>query len=49
LNPILFQKGTRSLLGVPLLAHGDVVGVMHVGFNDASKTTRGDVLDVPVG
>jgi serine phosphatase RsbU (regulator of sigma subunit)/anti-sigma regulatory factor (Ser/Thr protein kinase) len=31
LNPILFQKGIRSLLGVPLLAHGDVVGVMHIG------------------
>jgi len=31
LNPILLQKGIRSLLGVPLLAHGDVVGVMHVG------------------
>jgi transcriptional regulator with GAF, ATPase, and Fis domain len=46
LNPILFQEGTRSLLGVPLLAHGDVVGVMHVGFNDALKTTSGDVLHV---
>jgi serine phosphatase RsbU (regulator of sigma subunit)/anti-sigma regulatory factor (Ser/Thr protein kinase) len=31
LNPILFQKGIRSLLGVPLVAHGDVVGVLHVG------------------
>jgi serine phosphatase RsbU (regulator of sigma subunit)/anti-sigma regulatory factor (Ser/Thr protein kinase) len=36
LNPILFQKGIRSLLGVPLLAHGDLVGVMHVG----TKTRR---------
>ena len=36
LNPILFQKGIKSLLGVPLLAHGDVVGVMHVG----TKTRR---------
>ncbi|HEV2951835.1 MAG TPA: GAF domain-containing protein, partial [Actinomycetota bacterium] len=31
LNPILFQKGIRSLLGVPLLANNEVVGVMHVG------------------
>jgi serine phosphatase RsbU (regulator of sigma subunit)/anti-sigma regulatory factor (Ser/Thr protein kinase) len=31
LNPILFQKGIRSLLGVPLIAHGDVVGVLHIG------------------
>lgn len=31
LNPILQQKRIRSLLGVPLLAHGDVLGVMHVG------------------
>ena len=31
LNPILRQKGIRSLLGVPLLAHGDVIGVIHVG------------------
>jgi serine phosphatase RsbU (regulator of sigma subunit)/anti-sigma regulatory factor (Ser/Thr protein kinase) len=30
-NPILFQKGIRSLLGVPLIAHGDVVGVLHIG------------------
>ena len=31
LNPILFQKGIRSLLGVPLIAHGEVVGVLHIG------------------
>ena len=31
LNPILFQKGIRSLLGVPLVAHGDLIGVLHVG------------------
>ena len=30
-NPLLRQKGIRSLLGVPLLAHGDVLGVLHVG------------------
>ena len=31
LNPILRQKGIKSLLGVPLLISGDVLGVMHVG------------------
>jgi signal transduction histidine kinase len=30
-NPILREKGIRSLLGVPLLVHGDVIGVVHVG------------------
>jgi len=31
LNPLLKQKGIRSLLGVPLLVEGRVIGVMHVG------------------
>jgi signal transduction histidine kinase len=31
LNPILREKGIKSLLGVPLLVQGDVVGVLHVG------------------
>jgi len=31
LNPILLDKGIRSLAGVPLLVHGAVVGVLHVG------------------
>ncbi|WP_433503513.1 ATP-binding SpoIIE family protein phosphatase [Pseudonocardia halophobica] len=31
LNPILREKGIRSLLGVPLLVAGDVIGVLHVG------------------
>ena len=30
-NPILRQKGLKSLLGVPLLVEGDVIGVLHVG------------------
>jgi serine phosphatase RsbU (regulator of sigma subunit)/anti-sigma regulatory factor (Ser/Thr protein kinase) len=36
MNPILYQKGIRSLFGVPLIVHGKVVGVMHVG----TKTHR---------
>jgi phosphoserine phosphatase RsbU/P len=31
LNPILMAKGIRSLVGVPLVAGGRVIGVMHVG------------------
>lgn len=35
-NPYLWQHRLRSLLGVPMLAEGQVVGVLHVG----SKTRR---------
>jgi serine phosphatase RsbU (regulator of sigma subunit)/anti-sigma regulatory factor (Ser/Thr protein kinase)/putative methionine-R-sulfoxide reductase with GAF domain len=31
LNPILLKRGVASLLGVPLLVEGDVIGVVHVG------------------
>ncbi len=31
LNPILREKGIRSLLGVPLMVEGRVIGVLHVG------------------
>ncbi len=31
LNPILREKGIQSLLGVPLLVEGAVIGVLHVG------------------
>ncbi|HEV2451481.1 MAG TPA: GAF domain-containing SpoIIE family protein phosphatase [Streptosporangiaceae bacterium] len=31
LNPILFHKGIKSLAGVPLVASGQVLGVLHVG------------------
>ena len=31
LNPILRQKGIKSLLGVPLLVAGEPIGVLHVG------------------
>jgi serine phosphatase RsbU (regulator of sigma subunit) len=36
LSPILHEKGIRSLLGVPLMFGGEVIGVLHVG----SLTTR---------
>jgi len=31
LNPILWSKGIHSLMGVPLIAGGRVIGVLHVG------------------
>jgi len=30
-NPILWEKGIRSMVGVPLLSAGRVIGVLHVG------------------
>jgi anti-sigma regulatory factor (Ser/Thr protein kinase)/putative methionine-R-sulfoxide reductase with GAF domain len=30
-NPILREKGIRSLLGVPLIVEGKLIGVLHVG------------------
>jgi sigma-B regulation protein RsbU (phosphoserine phosphatase) len=30
-NPLLVDRGIKSLLGVPLLAGGNVIGVIHVG------------------
>lgn len=31
LNPLLREKGIKSMLGVPLLVEGEVLGVFHVG------------------
>ena len=31
LNPILREKGIKSMLGVPLLVAGGVIGVLHIG------------------
>ncbi|HEY1917209.1 MAG TPA: GAF domain-containing SpoIIE family protein phosphatase [Streptosporangiaceae bacterium] len=42
-NPILLDKGIRSLAGVPLIAHGRVLGVMHVGSLTGQRFTRDDV------
>jgi len=42
-NPILRQKGIKSMLGVPLLTRGEVIGVLHVGTLTPRKFTRDDV------
>ncbi|NJC16345.1 putative methionine-R-sulfoxide reductase with GAF domain [Micromonospora profundi] len=31
INPVLLQTGVKSLLGVPIFARGDLIGVLHVG------------------
>jgi GAF domain-containing protein/anti-sigma regulatory factor (Ser/Thr protein kinase) len=41
-NPILREKGIRSLLGAPLLASGEVRGVVHVGTLHPREFTPGD-------
>jgi GAF domain-containing protein/anti-sigma regulatory factor (Ser/Thr protein kinase) len=41
-NPILREKGIRSLLGVPLLAEGRVIGVLHVGTLEPREFTYED-------
>ena len=35
-NPLMREKGVRSLLGVPLIVEGEVIGVLHVGMPDAA-------------
>jgi hypothetical protein len=42
LNPILMEKGIRSLLGVPLMAKGKVIGVLHVGSLTPRRFTSDD-------
>jgi putative methionine-R-sulfoxide reductase with GAF domain len=42
-NPILLGKGVRSLLGVPMFAGGEVVGVLHVGSLTRRVFTDDDV------
>jgi hypothetical protein len=41
-NPVLRSKGIKSLLGVPLLANGQVIGVLHVGTLSSRKFTEAD-------
>jgi signal transduction histidine kinase len=43
LNPILRRRGVRSLLGVPLIAAGSLVGVLHVGTLQPRAFTAEDV------
>ena len=42
-NPILLDKGIRSLMGAPLLAEGRAIGVLHVGTLSPRAFTDHDV------
>jgi serine phosphatase RsbU (regulator of sigma subunit) len=41
-NPLLVDRGIRSLLGVPLLAGGKITGVLHVGSMSERRFGPGD-------
>ncbi|HMF82626.1 MAG TPA: GAF domain-containing SpoIIE family protein phosphatase [Acidimicrobiia bacterium] len=41
-NPILLELGIRSLLGVPLVADGETIGVLHVGTLGSRSFTQQD-------
>ncbi|HEY7060223.1 MAG TPA: ATP-binding protein [Chloroflexota bacterium] len=43
MNPILHQKGVRSMMGVPLIVESRVLGVLHVGTLYPRHFTEGDV------
>ncbi len=43
MNPILREKGIKSLMGVPLLVQGRILGVLHVGTLTPRKFTDADV------
>lgn len=43
LNPLLLRRGIRSMLGVPLLVAGNVLGVLHVGTLRPHRFTEQDV------
>ena len=43
LNPILMEKGIHALMGVPMVAGGRVIGVMHVGSLTPREFTTHDI------
>lgn len=43
LNPILRDRGIKSMLGVPLLSAGEVLGVLHVGTLHPREFTEEDI------
>jgi signal transduction histidine kinase len=43
LNPILREKGLKSMLGVPLLVQGRLIGVLHVGTLQPRDFTDEDI------
>jgi phosphoserine phosphatase RsbU/P len=43
LSPVLLEKGIQALMGVPLVAGGQVLGVLHVGSLTTRRFTAQDV------
>ena len=43
LNPLLRERGIASLLGVPLLVEGRIIGVLHVGTLQRRSFTEDDI------
>lgn len=43
INPLLWQKRIRVLLGVPMLVHDEVVGVLHIGSFTERLFTDADI------
>jgi phosphoserine phosphatase RsbU/P len=41
-NPILWAKGIRTIMGVPMIVGGRVIGVMHVGSLSGRRFAAGD-------
>ncbi len=42
-NPLLWKRGIRALLGVPMLVHDEVIGVLHVGSMTPRQFTDAEV------
>ncbi|WP_424185404.1 PP2C family protein-serine/threonine phosphatase [Actinokineospora sp. G85] len=42
-NPLLWRSGLRAMLGVPLLARDELVGVLHVGVRGRRRFTQAEV------
>jgi len=43
LNPLLLKRGIRSMLGVPLIVGGRIIGVLHVGTLHRRRFTQNDI------
>ncbi|HEY2057415.1 MAG TPA: GAF domain-containing SpoIIE family protein phosphatase [Amycolatopsis sp.] len=43
LNSLLWERGLRTMLGVPMLAGAELVGVLHVGSVDQRRFTTTDI------
>ncbi|MET9230077.1 GAF domain-containing SpoIIE family protein phosphatase [Lentzea sp. NPDC003310] len=42
-NPLLWEHGLRVLLGVPMIAEGELIGVVHVGSTTARRFSEEEV------